>query len=134
MNRVVCALASLVAAVAVSSAARAQSCEPPIAQSLPNRPETAISFKNDTQFPIRIYWSDFHAVLKPMGKAVAPGETVGFKTYIDHRWYVTMTTPQGQFCEGPIAVVTRAKCAMSIAYGNGLELSGGDSCEYGPGD
>jgi len=92
---------------------------------------TGIKFYNDTHYAMRVYWSDFKGNLKEYG-LLQPDETAGFKTYSNHRWFVEVYTPDGDYCAGPIAAPDTEQCDMRILFDDNEQLVGMDGgyCDY----
>ncbi len=92
---------------------------------------TGIRFTNDSHYAMRIYWADFKGRLKEYA-LVQPDETAGFKTYVHHRWYVELYTPDDAICAGPISAPDTEECEMRVLFddnGQQIGLDGG-YCDY----
>lgn len=116
-------LAALVpAALVLATPARADRCEVSQDPSPPSQSEARIVFRNESQFALRLYWSDFDGFLTPMGAWVQPGENRWFTTYAGHAWFVEMNTPEGRFCRGPVSATSRRTCNVRVLYDDGMDL------------
>jgi len=117
-------VAGLVSATLVlATPARADRCEVSQDPSPPSQSEARIVFRNESQFALRLYWSDFDGFLTPMGAWVQPGEDRWFATYAGHAWFVEMNTPEGRLCRGPVSATSRRTCDVRVLYDDGMELN-----------
>jgi hypothetical protein len=91
---------------------------------------TGIRFTNGTQYAMRIYWADFDGQLKEYA-LVQPEETVGFDTYVHHRWYAELYTPIDTACAGPISAPDTETCDMRFVFNEdtGEILMDGGYCD-----
>lgn len=103
--------------------ARADRCEVSQDPSPPSQSKARIVFHNESQYAVRLYWSDFDGFLKAMGNWVQPGEDRWFTTYAGHAWFVEMNTPEGRFCRGPVSATSNSTCDVRVLYDDGMELN-----------
>ncbi|MCM5555391.1 hypothetical protein [Pleomorphomonas sp. NRK KF1] len=92
---------------------------------------TGVRFTNDTNSMVRIYWSDFDGQLKDYG-LVQPQETVGFQTYVHHRWYAELYMSDEALCAGPISAPDTETCDMRLMFDGerGMIDMDGGYCDY----
>ncbi len=110
---------------------KAEDCEAGIAQSPETNIPTGIRFHNDTAYAFRVYWADFEGNLREYA-LVQPGEESGFQTYVHHRWFVEVYTPDGSYCAGPVSAPDTETCDMRVLFDNhdpSVGLDGG-YCDY----
>ncbi|WP_079403082.1 hypothetical protein [Rhodopseudomonas palustris] len=92
---------------------------------------TGVRFTNDTQYTVRIYWTDFDGQLRDYG-LVQPDESVGFKTYVHHRWYAELYMSDEALCAGPISAPDTETCDMRLMFDGerGMIDMDGGYCDY----
>ena len=92
---------------------------------------TGVRFTNDTPYTVRIYWADFDGQLKDYG-LVQPEKSVGFKTYVHHRWYAELYMPDEALCSGPISAPDTETCVMRLMFDGerGMIDMDGGYCDY----
>lgn len=92
---------------------------------------SGVRFHNDSHYAFRIYWADFKGNLKDYG-LVQPDETAGFATYVHHRWFIEVYTPDGAHCAGPVSAPDTEECDMRISYDDFDQAIGMDGgyCDY----
>ncbi len=121
-------VAVVTAFLAVSAPAAAE-CEPSQDPSPASDTATGINFYNDTQYAMRVFWSGFDGFLEPYGDWIQPGDRVSYNTYVGHRWFVEVNTPEGAVCSSAISPVDAESCQMHVLYDNGIGYDGG-YCDF----
>jgi hypothetical protein len=119
----------LAATMLLSVATAEAGCEPSQDPSPPSDVSSGINFYNETQFALRVFWSDFEGFLSPQSDWVQPGEAVSFNSFVGHAWFIEVNTPEGAICAGPIRPNGPEFCQMRVLYDGGIGYDAG-FCDF----
>ena len=92
--------------------------------------ETRIAFVNDTPYAFKVYWSNHDGMLTAYD-LVQPHSKAAYATYIAHRWFLEVYTPERTVCLGPVSAFSVEACEARIRhYGDAVFGLDADNCDF----